>query len=137
MNRSLQELKFCFLAGLPLLCAGRAVERLNLFLLEPTAAQQAVFGRVVAYPWQLKRADSWFGEDGVTMAWRYRLPAFPTPVKQCEAADWLLPRYPSSDEQACGMDWSGGFLKAGWEKGSLWMGFDPPHIDPAAEADNR
>jgi len=138
LNRSLRELKFCFLAALPLLCAGRALERANLFLIEPIAAQKAVFGRTVAYPWQLEKADSRFGEDGVATTWRYKLPAFPSPVKQCEAKDWLQPRHPSSGERACGMDWAGGYLKAGWEKGRLWMAFDPPHEDRSISgADNR
>ena len=138
LNPSLRELKVCFLVALPLLCAGRALERLNLFLIEPTAAQKAVFGQIVAYPWQLEKADSRFGEDGIAMTWRYRLAAFPAPVKQCEAEDSLQPPHPHAGERACGMDWAGVYLKAGWEKGSLWMAFDPPHEDRSLSgADNQ
>jgi hypothetical protein len=133
VNRSLRELKFTFMVAFPLLCAGRALERLNLFLIEPTAAQQAMFGKVVAYPWQIRSADSWFNEDGASMGWRYRLPAFPTPTRQCKANDWQKGGNGPDTAPSCGLEWNGGYMAAGWEKGELWMKFDPPHRDPEAD----
>lgn len=130
-------MKFCFLAGLPLLCLGRTLDRVNVFVDEPSAAQKAVFGRVVAYPWQLGAVKTWYDEDGIGTSWRYKLPAPPTPVRQCKSEDILQPPHPAADEQTCGMDWGGGYLSAGWRQGELWMAFDPPHIDRDAEADNQ
>lgn len=137
MNRSLRELKFCFMAGLPLLCAGRALDRLNLLLIEPIAAQTAIFGRVVAYPWQFEKVESWMSEDGISTAWSYKLPAFPKPLKQCKVNDWEEPRNASAINRSCSLAWDGGDMGAGWQEGILWMRFDPQHIDPSAEADNQ
>jgi hypothetical protein len=137
VNRSLRELKFTFMALFPLLCAGRALERLNLFLIEPSVAQQAMFGKIVAYPWQIRSVDSWFGEDGVSMGWRYRLSAFPTPLKQCRADDWAKGENGSDPASGCGLEWNGGYMATGWKKGELWMKFDPPHIASSWETEGQ
>ena len=138
MNRSLREFKFTFMALFPLLCAGRALERLTIFVIEPSLAQQAMFGMVVAYPWQIRSVDAPFGEDGLSMAWSYRLAASPTPVKQCEALDEQPSVNGSNAAFDCGLERNGGYMATGWKKGELWMKFDPPHRDPPGpETENQ
>ena len=137
MNRSLRELKFTFMVAFPLLCAGRALERLNLFLIQPSLAQQAMFGKIVAYPWQIRSVDSWISEDGVSTAWRYRLSAFPTPLKQCKARNLQQSVNGSDTVSGCEPEWDFGYTATGSRKGELWMKFDPPHIASAWETGDQ
>src|SRR3569623_1233115 len=69
-------LKALILARLPIFCLGglRLIERGDTFVVEPSRVQASFFGRIVAYPWQLRTADVWIGtSDGVT-EWVYARP---------------------------------------------------------------
>jgi hypothetical protein len=137
LNRSLRELRFCFLVAFPLLCAVRAIERFGTFVTQPMDAQRAIFGRVVTYPWQLKQADSWISEDGVSKGWEFEMAAFPPPLPQCKTDDGPSGNS-SRGEPSCYVNWEGGTLAAGWMNGMMWMWFDPSHHDPdLAAGDNQ
>lgn len=131
MNRSLRELQIGFMIVLPLLCAARALERVETLVVQPMAIQHEIFGQVVAYPWNYRDVDARFGEDGVTTNWRYALPAFPKPRPQCEPEAWRGNGGKGTQEDGCILRWSGGYVSAGWNQGTMWMQFDPKHIDPS------
>lgn len=135
MNRSLLELKICLMAALPLLCAGRIVERIDRFAIEPIRAQRAIFGQIVAYPWQLRTVNSWFDEDGLFTDWRYARPAFPAPVKGCEPVPPGKGEALSAAGRGCGLAWESGYLATDWDKSVLSIRLSPAHIDPALAGD--
>jgi hypothetical protein len=132
VKRSLWELKILFFITFPLLCALRTLERIDTLIMEPITAQNKIFGRVVAYPWQYHDVKSWLDEDGVSTVWSYALPSSPTPLKQCRPGEARNPRGASVGDWMCYLE-SGDNpqLSAGWEQGRLWVKADPGHIEPA------
>ncbi|WP_116090761.1 hypothetical protein [Sphingomonas crusticola] len=116
MSRSWVELRIFFFVALPLLCALRTVERIHMLLLEPIDVQQKIFGRIVAYPWQLRNADIFVSPE-INMYWTFAQPNVPTPPKTCLPPD---PRWPYDGLPPCGHEnGEGGYLSANWGNGQL------------------
>ena len=132
MSRSWLELKIFFFVALPLLCAVRTVERVHMLLLEPIDVQQKIFGRVVAYPWQLRNADIFMTPE-IYMYWTFAQPNVPTPLKTC-----LPPDPPRRDRlPSCGLSaGAGAYLSAVWGNGQVEISQVEEQRDDEAVAGN-
>lgn len=119
MSQSLYELKILFFFAFPLLCAGRALERINFLIVAPSVYQQEIFGRIVAYPWQYRQVVWWFDKDTMSTTWTYRLPSFPTPLGRCTSDHLPPPRDASADYRACSILSKDSYLSAGWNHGEM------------------
>jgi len=120
LTRSLRELKILFSIALALVCALRLWERIETLLIQPIATEKAVFGRVIAYPWDIERVDMIVGDAGVSKLWMFAKPAFPTPIAQC-LPDLQRPRSASANYRRCQIGPGADGPGAEWDKGTLTL----------------
>ena len=135
VSRSWRELKVFFFAALPVLCAFRTVERVQWLILEPIAVQQKIFGRMAAYPWQLRNADIAILPE-VRMYWTFAEPNPPKPLPLCLPPDPFLGR---SLLPSCSFtSKEGGYVGAEWGNGQFQISqvFTEPPLDEKAEPRN-
>lgn len=115
-SRSWIELKIFFFLALPLFCALRATERMWVLISAPIDVQRHIYGRIIAFPWQLKLAHIQYGEASF-MDWTYAIKDPPNPLPRCVTSK-PDPRWPSNPA-SCGFAHGGEFLGATWSKGQV------------------
>ncbi|WP_442679771.1 hypothetical protein ACSBM8_00770 [Sphingomonas sp. ASY06-1R] len=131
-SRSWIELKIVFFIALPLFCALRAADRMLVLISAPIDVQRHIYGRIIAFPWQLKLANIQYG-DAFFTDWTYAIDDLPQPLPRCVASQ-PDPRWPNSPP-SCGFAEGGQFWWATWSKGQVQIGSEM--ILPLEEEDGH
>lgn len=117
MNRSLRELKMIFFIIFPLICAFRLAERIDTLIVAPISAQHRMFGKVVAYPWALRRAETVINRDFDRFDdWTFAAAEIPKPVAACQ---FEAGRAGGQDLPGCRISGDIAGYRAAWGKSEL------------------
>lgn len=103
--------------SLPLICAFRLAERVDTLIIAPISAEHRIFGKVVAYPWAMRSAETVINRDFDRFDdWTFATADVPKPVAACQ---FEAGRAGGRDLPGCRISGDVAGYRAEWGKGQL------------------